>query len=186
MIYNRRVIAGEFQVVCPWLCHALVRLGLWNDTMRNLIVSKGGSVQGISSIPEDVQSVFKTVWEISQKRVIDLAVDRAPYICQSQSLNIHLRTPTIGQLTSMHFYGWKRGLKTGMYYLRTSPAAQPIPITIERSEADVRAMSVGREGLATIMEGAEEAEDPYVDMPALEESLSCSSATYHECQSCSA
>lgn len=131
-MYTRRVLAGDFQVVCPWLCRALIKHGLWDDQMRNLIMSRGGSVQDISAIPQDVRDVFKTVWEISQRRIIDLAADRAPFVCQSQSLNIHMRSPSISQLTSMHFYGWQRGLKTGMYYLRTAPATQPTPITVDR------------------------------------------------------
>ncbi|KAG9315871.1 ribonucleotide reductase [Chiua virens] len=132
-IYTRRVLAGEFQVVCPWLLRDLVERGLWNDTMKNMIIAHNGSVANIPSIPEDVKAIYKTVWEISQKKVIDMAADRGAFICQSQSLNIHLQAPTTGQLTSMHFYGWKKGLKTGMYYLRTRPAAQAIQFTIDQS-----------------------------------------------------
>ncbi|KAF8443032.1 ribonucleotide reductase alpha subunit [Boletus edulis BED1] len=132
-IYTRRVLAGEFQVVCPWLLKDLVERGLWNDTMKNMIIAHNGSVANIPSIPDDVKAIYKTVWEISQKKIIDLAADRGAFICQSQSLNIHLQAPTLGQLTSMHFYGWKKGLKTGMYYLRTRPAAQAIQFTIDQS-----------------------------------------------------
>lgn len=132
-IYTRRVLAGEFQVVCPWLLRDLVERGLWNDTMKNMIIAHNGSVANIPSIPDDVKAIYKTVWEISQKRVIDMAADRGAFICQSQSLNIHLQAPTLGQLTSMHFYGWKKGLKTGMYYLRTRPAAQAIQFTIDQN-----------------------------------------------------
>jgi len=132
-IYTRRVLAGEFQVVCPWLLRDLVERGLWNDTMKNMIIAQNGSVANIPSIPDDVKAIYKTVWEISQKKVIDMAADRGAFICQSQSLNIHLQAPTMGQLTSMHFYGWKKGLKTGMYYLRTRPAAQAIQFTIDQS-----------------------------------------------------
>ncbi|KAI9573683.1 ribonucleotide reductase [Boletus coccyginus] len=131
-IYTRRVLAGEFQVVCPWLLRDLVERGLWNDTMKNMIIAHNGSVASIPDIPDDVKEIYKTVWEISQKKVIDLAADRGAYICQSQSLNIHLQAPTLGQLTSMHFYGWKKGLKTGMYYLRTRPAAQAVQFTIDQ------------------------------------------------------
>ncbi|TFK17073.1 hypothetical protein FA15DRAFT_676325 [Coprinopsis marcescibilis] len=131
-IYTRRVLAGEFQVVCPWLLRELVDLGLWDDNMKNLIIAHNGSVQNIPTIPADVKAIYKTVWEISQKKVIDLAADRGAFICQSQSLNVHLSSPTIGQLTSMHFYGWKKGLKTGMYYLRTRPAAQAIQFTVDQ------------------------------------------------------
>ncbi|OJA12477.1 hypothetical protein AZE42_09838 [Rhizopogon vesiculosus] len=132
-IYTRRVLAGEFQVVCPWLLRDLVDRGLWNDDMKNMIIAHNGSVANIPSIPNDIKAIYKTVWEISQKKVIDLAADRGAFICQSQSLNIHLQSPTVGQLTSMHFYGWKKGLKTGMYYLRTRPATQAVQFTIDQS-----------------------------------------------------
>ncbi|KAI0059574.1 hypothetical protein BV25DRAFT_1828823 [Artomyces pyxidatus] len=132
-IYTRRVLAGEFQVVCPWLLRELVNLKLWNDDMKNQIIAHNGSVQNIPEIPADVKAIYKTVWEISQKKVLDLAADRGAFICQSQSLNIHLQAPTLGQLTSMHFYGWRRGLKTGMYYLRTRPAAQAIQFTVDHA-----------------------------------------------------
>jgi len=127
------VLAGEFQVVCPWLLRELVGLGLWDDNMKNMIIAHNGSVQNIPTIPKDVKAIYKTVWEISQKKVLDLAADRGPFICQSQSLNVHIQSPTLGQLTSMHFYGWKKGLKTGMYYLRTRPAAQAIQFTVDQS-----------------------------------------------------
>ncbi|KAG6828050.1 ribonucleoside reductase large subunit Cdc22 [Tricholoma furcatifolium] len=132
-IYTRRVLAGEFQVVCPWLLRELVDLGLWDDNMKNMIIAHNGSIQNIPNIPDDVKAIYKTVWEISQKKVIDLAADRGAYIDQSQSMNVHLQAPTLGQLTSMHFYGWKKGLKTGMYYLRTRPAAQAIQFTVDQS-----------------------------------------------------
>jgi len=132
-IYTRRVLAGEFQVANPWLMKELVSLGLWDDHMKNMIIAHGGSVQNIPNIPADVKAIYKTVWEISQKKVIDLAADRGAYIDQSQSLNIHLASPSVGQLTSMHFYGWKKGLKTGMYYLRTRPAQAAIQFTVDQS-----------------------------------------------------
>lgn len=132
-IYHRRVLAGEFQVVCPWLLRELVDLQLWNDEMKNMIIANNGSIQSIEGIPDDVKAIYKTVWDISQKKVIDMAADRGAFICQSQSLNIHLQSPTMGQLTSMHFYGWKKGLKTGMYYLRTRPAAQAIQFTVDQT-----------------------------------------------------
>lgn len=104
--------------------------------MKNRIIADGGSIQGILAIPAEVRSIFKTAWEISQKAIIRLAADRGAFVCQSQSLNIYLRAPTTTQLTSMHFYGWRLGLKTGMYYLRTKAAAQPIPFTLEHSLVD--------------------------------------------------
>ena len=98
-----------------------------------MIIANNGSIQSISGIPDDIKAIYKTVWEISQKKILDLAADRGAFICQSQSLNVHLQSPTNGQLTSMHFYGWKKGLKTGMYYLRTRPAAQAIQFTVDAS-----------------------------------------------------
>ena len=97
-IYTRRVLAGEFQVVCPWLLRELVDLKLWNDEMKNMIIAHGGSIQKIPGIPDEVKAIYKTVWEISQKKVIDLAADRGAFICQSQSLNIHLQNPSVRQL----------------------------------------------------------------------------------------
>lgn len=132
-IYHRRVLAGEFQVVCPWLLRELVDLGLWDDEMKNMIIANNGSIQSIDGIPDELKEIYKTVWEISQKKVIDMAADRGAFICQSQSLNVHLQAPTMGQLTSMHFYGWKKGLKTGMYYLRTRSAAQAIQFTVDQT-----------------------------------------------------
>ncbi|WRT68417.1 ribonucleoside-diphosphate reductase, alpha subunit [Kwoniella shivajii] len=133
MLYARRVLSGDFQVVCPWLLRDLINLGLWDDNMKNLIIAAGGSIQNIPNIPAELKAIYKTVWEISQKAVIDLAADRGAFIDQSQSLNIHLSNPSFSQLTSMHFYGWKRGLKTGIYYLRTRPSANAIQFTIDAS-----------------------------------------------------
>lgn len=99
-IYTRRVLAGEFQIANPWLMKELVGLGLWDDHMKNMIIAHGGSVQNIPNIPADIKAIYKTVWEISQKKVIDLAADRGAYICQSQSLNVHLQSPSVGQLVS--------------------------------------------------------------------------------------
>ena len=101
--------------------------------MKNMIIAHNGSIQNIPTIPDDVKAIYKTVWEISQKKVLDLAVDQGVFICQSQSLNVHLQSPTLSQLTSIHFYGWKKGLKTGMYYLCTRPAAQAIQFTVDQS-----------------------------------------------------
>ncbi|KAF9516718.1 hypothetical protein BS47DRAFT_1340613 [Hydnum rufescens UP504] len=131
-IYTRRVLAGEFQIANPWLMKELVERKLWDDHMKNMIIAHGGSVQNIPNIPADIKAIYKTVWEISQKKILDLAADRGAFICQSQSLNVHLQNPTVGQLTSMHFYGWKKGLKTGMYYLRSRPAQAAIQFTVDQ------------------------------------------------------
>lgn len=131
-IYVRRVLSGEFQIVNPYLLKDLTDMGLWNEQMKNRIIANNGSIQNIPSIPEDMKKIYKTVWEISQKAVIDMAADRGAFIDQSQSLNIHMAEVNYGKLTSMHFYGWKKGLKTGMYYLRTRPAVDAIKFTVDQ------------------------------------------------------
>lgn len=133
-IYSRRVLSGEFQVVNHHLLRDLTEIGLWDDDMKNEIISNGGSVQAIERIPKEIRELYKTVWEISQKTVIKMAADRGAYIDQSQSLNIHIAEPNYGKLTSMHFNAWKLGLKTGMYYLRTKPAAQAIQFTVDKQK----------------------------------------------------
>lgn len=135
-IYSRRVLAGEFQIVNPYLLRDLVDLGIWNDAMKSSIISNNGSIQALPNIPDEIKALYKTVWEISQKHIIDMASDRAAFIDQSQSLNIHIKDPTMGKLTSMHFYGWKKGLKTGMYYLRTQAASAAIQFTIDKKIAE--------------------------------------------------
>lgn len=132
-IYLRRVLAGEFQVVNPYLLKDLVEMGLWNTAMKDHIVAANGLIQDLPNVPQDLKDLYKTVWEISQKKIIDLAADRLPFIDQLQSLNIHIRAPTMGKLTSMHFYGWKKGLKTGMYYLRTQAASAAIQFTVDHA-----------------------------------------------------
>ena len=132
-IYTRRVLSGEFIVVNKFLLKDLVRLGLWSPEMRQKLMASNGSVQNIQEIPQDIKDLYKTAWEISQKAVIDQAADRGAYICQSQSLNIFMENANFGKLTSMHFYGWKKGLKTGMYYLRTKAATDAIKFTVDKS-----------------------------------------------------
>lgn len=131
-IYTRRVLSGEFQIVNPHLLKDLTEKNLWNDNMKNRIIAENGSIQNISSIPGDLKEIYKTVWEISQRVIIDMAADRGAFIDQSQSLNIHLADPNYGKLTSMHFYGWKKGLKTGMYYMRSRPAVDAIKFTVDQ------------------------------------------------------
>ncbi|TGE13427.1 ribonucleoside-diphosphate reductase subunit alpha [Hymenobacter elongatus] len=135
-IYVRRVLSGEFMVVNKHLLKDLVALGLWNDAMKQEIIAANGSVQGIARIPQHIKDLYKTVWEISQRRIIDQAADRGAYICQSQSLNLHVLNVNFGKLTSMHFHSWKKGLKTGMYYLRTKAAADAIKFTVEKQAAE--------------------------------------------------
>ena len=132
-IYTRRTLSGEFIIANKHLMKDLINLGLWSETMRQKLISTNGSVQPIAEIPQNIKDIYKTVWEISQKAIIDMSADRGAYICQSQSLNIHLTDANFGKLTSMHFYAWKKGLKTGMYYLRTNAAADAIKFTLDKS-----------------------------------------------------
>ncbi len=132
-IYTRRVLSGEFIIVNKHLLKDLVKEGLWNSDMRQKLMASNGSVQNITEIPQYIKDLYKTAWEISQKAIIELAADRGAYICQSQSLNIFMENANFGKLTSMHFYGWKKGLKTGMYYLRTKAATDAIKFTLDKS-----------------------------------------------------
>ncbi|KAI7903108.1 ribonucleoside-diphosphate reductase large subunit [Cokeromyces recurvatus] len=132
-IYMRRVLSGEFQIVNQWLMKDLVRLGLWNDKVKNKIMNDNGSVQNVPEIPDDLKRLYKTVWEISQRTIIDLAADRGAFIDQSQSMNLFVGKPNMGRLTSMHFYAWKKGLKTGQYYLRIRPAVDAIKFTVDQT-----------------------------------------------------
>ncbi|KAJ2079780.1 ribonucleotide-diphosphate reductase subunit rnr1 [Coemansia sp. RSA 988] len=143
-LYTRRVLAGEFQVVNPWLLRELVERGLWDDTMRHKLIASNGSVQDINGIPDDVKQLYKTVYEIKQKVILDMAADRGAFIDQSQSLNIHMDGPNYQKLTSMHFYGWKKGLKTGMYYLRTKPATDAIKFTVDVEKVGAAAIAKGK------------------------------------------
>ena len=130
-IYTRRTLAGEFIIVNKYLMKDLQRLDLWNELMKQQIISRNGSVQGIPQIPEEIQRLYKTAWEIKQKTLIDMAVSRGAFVCQSQSLNLFVSDPNYSKLTSMHFYGWKHGLKTGIYYLRTRAPVMAQKFTID-------------------------------------------------------
>ncbi len=132
-IYTRRVLSGEFIIVNKHLLRDLVKEGLWNPEMRQRLMATNGSVQNISEIPQEIKDLYKTAWEVSQKVIIEQAADRGAYICQSQSLNIFMENANFGKLTSMHFYGWKKGLKTGMYYLRTKAATDAIKFTVDKA-----------------------------------------------------
>lgn len=130
-IYTRRVLSGEFICVNRHLIEELLEIGLWNQQIKNEVMANNGSVQNIKAIPDDIKMRFRTVWELPQKRIVDLATGRSPFIDQSQSLNIFLPQPDYPKVTSMHFYGWKSGLKTGMYYLRSRPAVDAIKFTVD-------------------------------------------------------
>ncbi|MBX7242510.1 MAG: ribonucleoside-diphosphate reductase subunit alpha [Bacteroidia bacterium] len=132
-IYSRRTLSGEFVVVNKFLLEDLIRLRLWDDKMKDRLIAANGSVQNISEIPAELKEIYKTAWEISGKTIIDMAADRGAFICQSQSMNIFMEKATFGKLTSMHFYAWERGLKTGVYYLRTKAATDAIKFTIDTS-----------------------------------------------------
>jgi len=133
-LYIRRVLAGEFVCINPHLVEDLIKLELWKSSVKTQIVANNGSIQKIKEIPDELKKLYKTVWEISQKSIINLAIGRGPFIDQSQSLNIHLSDANISKISTMHFYGWKNGLKTGMYYLRTRAAVDAIKFTLNIEE----------------------------------------------------
>ena len=160
-IYTRRTLSGEFVVVNKHLLHDLVGLGLWNNDMREKLMAANGSVQNISEIPDHIKDLYKTSYELSQKVIIDMAADRGAFICQSQSLNLFVENPNYGKLSSMHFYGWQKGLKTGMYYLRSKAAVDPIKFTVSQKNQDLmkKRELVGSE-VELISQGSEEATIP--------------------------
>ena len=130
-MYTRRTLAGEYIIINKYLLNDLIRLGIWNDDIKAKLMAYEGSVQQIDEIPQDIKDLYKTVWEIKQKVIIDMAADRGAFIDQTQSMNLFVREPNVGILSSMHFYGWKKGLKTGQYYLRTKPVARAQQFTVD-------------------------------------------------------
>jgi ribonucleotide reductase alpha subunit len=134
-MYVRRTLSGEFTVVNHHLLSDLMNQELWNPEMKNLLISNNGSIQNISGIPDKLKNIYKTVWEIKQKVLVDMAADRGAYIDQSQSFNVHMSDATPTKITSLHFYAWKKGLKTGMYYLRTRAAADAVKFTVDSEAA---------------------------------------------------
>jgi len=172
-LYVRRVLSGEFQVVNPHLLRDLTAENLWSDDLKNAIIANRGSIQAIEGIPQWIKDLYKTVWEISQKKVIEMAAARGAFIDQSQSLNIHIAQPTYSKISSMHFYGWRLGLKTGMYYLRTKPAANAIQFTVDK-----RRVAQGAK-----VNGAQAAGD--AKKPTEEEILVCSRENKEGCLMCS-
>jgi len=151
-IYTRRTLSGEYIVVNKHLLKDLIGLGLWDDNMKNRLMASNGSIQDFPDIPTDLKDLYKTVWEISQKVIIDMAADRGAYICQSQSMNLFVENPNFGKLSSMHFYAWQKGLKTGMYYLRSKAATDPIKFTVNQ-EANKMAITAAGVAAGTITEG---------------------------------
>ncbi len=158
-IYVRRVLSGEFVVVNKHLLKDLIELNLWDDEMKNHIISHNGSIQKIDGIPAEIKEIYKTVWEIKQRTIIDMAADRGAYICQSQSLNLFVDAPTTSKLTSMHFYAWRKGLKTGMYYLRSKAASQAVQFTVEKQGGKTTEALIDQHTLTVIEGGATGAED---------------------------
>lgn len=136
-IYTRRVLSGEFIVVNKHLLKDLVKLGIWNNALKNKVITANGSIQHIAEIPQTIKDIYKTVWEIKQKVLIDMAADRGAFICQSQSLNSFMQEPNVAKITSMHFYAWEKGLKTGMYYLRTKSATDAVKFTVEKEHVEL-------------------------------------------------
>jgi len=169
-IYTRRVLSGEFVIVNKHLLKDLVKLGIWNDRLKTKIIAANGSVQDIPEIPENIKELYRTVWEIKQKALIDMAADRGAYICQSQSLNLFIQNPNFAKLTSMHFYAWKKGLKTGMYYMRTKSAADAIKFTVEVVNEEVPREILGNEDELVLQRKSE---------------MACSLDNPDACESCS-
>merc|ERR1711997_912924 len=162
---GRRTLAGEFVVINQHLLRDLIKLGIWSPLMKNKLIAANGSVQNIEEIPDDIKAVYKTVWEYSQKSLIDMAADRGAFIDQSQSFNVHMTNVSTAKLTSMHFYGWKRGLKTGMYYLRSQAATDAIKFTVDSEALEKDAAAKAAEQLSRMATQASKKED--------EECLNC-------------
>ena len=149
-LYTRRVLSGEFIVVNKHLLRDLVKLGIWNEDLKNKLMMSNGSIQNIEEIPQNIKDLYKTAWEISQKALIEMAADRGAFICQSQSLNVFMENANFAKLTSMHFYGWKKGLKTGMYYLRTKAATDAIKFTVQKQTTEQPTAKTEEERMAEI------------------------------------
>ncbi len=184
-IYSRRVLSGEFVIVNKHLMKDLVKLGIWNDGLKNKIIIANGSVQGINEIPDNIKALYKTVWEISQKVIINMAADRGAYICQSQSLNLFVQDANFAKLSSMHFYGWKAGLKTGMYYLRTKAAADAIKFTVDTAAAKEAPEVLGNEDVLVLERQQQLAADRQATLEAeIAAQITCSIDNKDDCEAC--
>ena len=185
-IYTRRVLSGEFIVVNKHLLIDLVKLGLWNSEMKDEIIRANGSIQHIDVIPDNIKELYKTVWELSMKDIIDMAADRGAFIDQSQSMNLFMENANLGKVTSMHFYAWKKGLKTGMYYLRTKAAADAIKFTVQKqAKAQVEPVvsaeqteKIQEERVSKLEEAAKKMASENADM------ITCSIDNPDECEAC--
>ena len=142
-LYSRRTLAGEFVVINTRLVRDMLARGLWNTDVKDAIVAANGSVQGVPQVPDDLKRLYKTAWELSMKTLIDMAADRGPYVCQSQSMNLFVASPNFRKLTSMAFHGWRRGLKTGSYYMRTRAAAKAVQVTVDHGTLAAAAAAPG-------------------------------------------
>lgn len=174
-MYMRRVLSGEFPIVNKHLLRDLVQLGLWSNDMKNKIMIHNGSIQNIDEIPDNIKDIYKTVWEIKQKDLIDMAADRGAFIDQSQSLNIFMESPTYAKMTSLHFYAWEKGLKTGMYYLRSKAGADAVQFTVDKSSAAVPSIQAEQAETHTISEEIN---------PEVISQLSCSLDNPEGCEAC--
>jgi ribonucleotide reductase alpha subunit len=171
------VLSGEFPIVNKHLLKDLVKLGLWSDTMKQKIIMANGSVQGINEIPAEIKEIYKTVWEIKQRAIIDMAADRGAFIDQSQSLNVFIDNPNFAKLTSLHFYAWKKGLKTGMYYLRSKSAADAIKFTIDTNMLKLDAEANAEAGNVAVAVAELGKEEAY-------EQMACSLDNPDSCEAC--
>ncbi len=182
-LYTRRVLSGEFIVVNKHLLVDLVKLGLWNEDVKNAIMANNGSIQSIEGIPDNIKELYKTVWEMSMRDIIDMAADRGMFIDQSQSLNLFVESPNMGKLTSMHFYAWKKGLKTGMYYLRTKAASAAIKFTVKKKAEALPGQEGAFEGMPASAEAAAVSVEPSKVYTA-EEAVACSLDNPDACEAC--
>jgi ribonucleoside-diphosphate reductase alpha chain len=165
-IYKRSTLSGEFIQINKYLVDDLIEREIWNEEIRNKIISNNGSIQNIPEIPDDIKALYKTVWELSQKIIINMAADRGPYVCQSQSMNLYIKDPNAAKLTSAIFHAWKSGLKTLVYYMRTNAAKDAVKITVEK-ETEINAnLNNKEEGLI------------------LEEGIACSLDNPEDCEMC--
>ncbi|MBI2722350.1 MAG: ribonucleoside-diphosphate reductase subunit alpha [Bacteroidetes bacterium] len=179
-IYTRRVLSGEFVVVNKHLLRDLVKLGIWNDGLKNKIIAANGSVQGIPEIPANIKELYKTVWEIKQRTIIDMAADRGAYIDQSQSLNLFIQDANFAKMSSAHFYSWKKGLKTGMYYLRTKAAADAIKFTVDQDALQQPALILGNEDQLLVDRG----QAHVLTFEEQQAQLTCSLDNPEDCEAC--
>ena len=179
-IYTRRVLSGEFVVVNKHLLRDLVKLGIWNENLKNKIIAANGSVQNIPEIPQNIKELYKTVWEIKQRTIIDMAADRGAFIDQSQSLNLFIQDANFAKMSSAHFYSWKKGLKTGMYYLRTKAAADAIKFTVDQGALTQPTFVLGNEDQLVVDRG----QGHVLSFEEQQAQLACSLDNPEDCEAC--